>query len=89
MQLPVVPLMHQYLTTKSIPGHVLPRNTPVVRDPDNLVYMREEVGGFLVGGFQLNPKLARSRVAAKWRNAGATRLVKWDRADRGASRPCG
>ena len=54
--LPIVPLMHQFLTTKPIPGHELPRNTLVVRDPDNLVYIREEVGGFLVGGFETNPK---------------------------------
>jgi 4-methylaminobutanoate oxidase (formaldehyde-forming) len=56
IDLPIVPLMHQYLTTKPIPGHELPRETPVVRDPDNLVYLREEVGGFLVGGFEPWPK---------------------------------
>ena len=56
VNLPIVPLMHQYLITRPIPGHHLPRNTPVVRDPDNLVYLREEVGGFLIGGFEPNPK---------------------------------
>ncbi|HSE96457.1 MAG TPA: FAD-dependent oxidoreductase, partial [Methylomirabilota bacterium] len=56
VDLPIVPLMHQYLTTKPIPGHELPRDTPVVRDPDHLVYLREEVGGFLVGGFEPAPK---------------------------------
>jgi 4-methylaminobutanoate oxidase (formaldehyde-forming) len=53
---PLTPLMHQFLTTKPIPDHELPRNTPVVRDPDNLVYMREDVGGYLIGGFEPNPK---------------------------------
>ena len=53
---PMVPIMHQYLTTRHIPGHELPEQTPVVRDPDNLFYLREEVGGFLVGGFELEPK---------------------------------
>lgn len=54
--IPMTPLMHQYLITKPIPGHELPLQTPVVRDPDNLVYIREEVRGFLVGGFELTPK---------------------------------
>ena len=54
---PMVPMMHQYVTTRHVPGHELPRQTPVVRDPDNLFYLREEVGGFLVGGFELEPKV--------------------------------
>ena len=56
VDLPMTPLMHQFVLTKPVPGHELPRTTPVVRDPDNLVYIREEVGGYLVGGFELNPK---------------------------------
>ncbi|MCI0854351.1 MAG: FAD-dependent oxidoreductase [Chloroflexi bacterium] len=55
--LPITPVIHQYLTTKPIPGHELPRQTPVLRDPDNLFYLREEVGGFLVGGFEQEPKV--------------------------------
>ena len=54
--LPMVPLMHQHLTTKPIPGHELPRETPVLRDPHNLVYIREEVRGFLIGGFERLPR---------------------------------
>ena len=56
VDLPIVPLMHQYLITRPVPGEELPRETPVVRDPDNLVYVREEVGGYLVGGFEPHPK---------------------------------
>ncbi len=56
IHLPMVPLMHQHLTTKPIPGHELPRETPVLRDPQNLVYVREEVRGFLIGGFERSPK---------------------------------
>src|SRR5207249_7804388 len=36
-------------------GHELGRRTPCLRDPENLVYMREEVGGFLIGGFERSP----------------------------------
>ncbi len=62
---PMVPMMHQYVTTRHIPGHELPKQTPVVRDPDNLFYLREEVGGFLVGGFELEPK-AWSKDGVPW-----------------------
>ncbi len=54
--LPTVPLMHQYLTTKPIPGHELQPTTPVIRDPDNLFYCREDTGAFLIGAFETNPK---------------------------------
>src|SRR5262249_58712455 len=50
VHLPITPLVHQHLATKPIPGHELPRSTPCLRDPANLVYLREEVGGFLIGG---------------------------------------
>jgi glycine cleavage system T protein len=53
--LPITPLVHQHLATRPIPGHELARTTPCLRDPENLVYMREEVGGFLIGGFERSP----------------------------------
>jgi 4-methylaminobutanoate oxidase (formaldehyde-forming) len=56
VHIPIVSMMNQYLTTKPIPGHELPPSTPVIRDPDNLFYCREDVGSFLVGGFETNPK---------------------------------
>jgi len=55
VSLPITPLVHQHLTTKPIPGSELARATPCLRDPENLVYMREEVGGFLIGGFERSP----------------------------------
>ncbi len=55
VSLPVTPLVHQHVATKSIPGHELPRDTPMLRDPENLFYLREEVGGFLIGGFEREP----------------------------------
>ena len=55
INLPMTPLIHQHLTTRPIPGHELPRHTPCLRDPENLVYLREEVGGYLIGGFEREP----------------------------------
>ena len=56
INLPITPLIHQHLATKPIPGHELPPDTPVLRDPYHLFYMREEVRGFLIGGFEVEPK---------------------------------
>jgi glycine/D-amino acid oxidase-like deaminating enzyme len=49
---PVVPVVHQYIVTRPF---AVPRDLPVMRDPDHLVYFREEVGGLLVGGFERTP----------------------------------
>lgn len=51
--LPVVPVRHQYLTTRPIEG-VHPK-MPTLRDPDLLDYFREEVGGLVVGGWERQP----------------------------------
>ncbi|MGH2524376.1 MAG: FAD-dependent oxidoreductase, partial [Anaerolineales bacterium] len=53
--LPLTPLVHQHLATKPIANYLIPKNTPCLRDPENLFYLREEVGGFLVGGFEREP----------------------------------
>jgi 4-methylaminobutanoate oxidase (formaldehyde-forming) len=50
---PVVPLVHQYVITRPFG---VPRDLPVLRDPDHRVYFREEVGGLLVGGFEPAPQ---------------------------------
>ncbi len=51
--LPVVPMPHVYVITMPIEG-VQP-DFPTLRDPDLLVYFREEVGGLVVGGYERNP----------------------------------
>lgn len=45
---------HFYILTKPIPG-VAP-DMPTFRDPDGLIYGREDVGGLLVGCFDMNAK---------------------------------
>src|SRR5262245_27054329 len=50
---PVQPMQHQYIITEPIPG--VPRNLPTLRDPDRLVYFKEEVGGLVMGGYEPNP----------------------------------
>ncbi|WP_283137368.1 GcvT family protein [Rhizohabitans arisaemae] len=51
---PIVPIRHQYVVTE---GFGVPGDTPTVRDPDNIVYFREEQGGILVGGYVRAPKI--------------------------------
>ena len=51
--IPLVPMAHQYLVTKPIEG-VHPA-IPMLRDPDHLVYFREEVGGLVAGGYERSP----------------------------------
>jgi 4-methylaminobutanoate oxidase (formaldehyde-forming) len=50
---PLVPMAHQYLFTEPLEG-VHP-GLPQLRDPDNLVYFREEVGGLCMGGYERDP----------------------------------
>jgi 4-methylaminobutanoate oxidase (formaldehyde-forming) len=47
---PVWPVEHFYAVTRPIAG--VTRDLPVLRDPDGCVYVREEVGGLLFGGFE-------------------------------------
>ena len=50
---PIIPMAHQYLFTEPIEG-VHP-GLPQLRDPDNLVYFREEVGGPVHGRLRARP----------------------------------
>jgi glycine cleavage system aminomethyltransferase T/glycine/D-amino acid oxidase-like deaminating enzyme len=53
VRVPVVPFAHEYLVTQPFrerdDGHL-----PTLRDPDLLVYYREEGGGLVMGGYERN-----------------------------------
>lgn len=55
VNVPLVPVEHQYLITETIEG--IQSNLPTLRDPDRLTYYKEEVGGLVMGGYEPNPKL--------------------------------
>lgn len=57
VNVPLVPVEHQYLITERIEG--VPSGLPTLRDPDRLTYWKEEVGGLVMGGYEQNPKLWR------------------------------
>lgn len=53
VNVPIVAMAHQYAITR--PATKIPGDLPTMRDPDRLVYFREEVGGLIVGGYERNP----------------------------------
>ncbi len=53
LTLPVVPMAHLYIITRPIEG--VGHDFPTLRDPDLLVYWREEVGGLVTGGYERDP----------------------------------
>ncbi len=53
VSVPLQPVQHQYVLTEPIAG-VTP-TLPTLRDPDRLIYFKEEVGGLSMGGYEPNP----------------------------------
>ncbi|MEK7296255.1 MAG: FAD-binding oxidoreductase, partial [Actinomycetota bacterium] len=53
VRIPIVPMSHQYMITENFLDPSA-RRLPSLRDPDNLVYYRQEVGGLLMGGYEGN-----------------------------------
>jgi len=51
--LPLQPMQHQYMITESVDA--VARGMPTLRDPDSLVYLKEEVGGLCLGGYERAP----------------------------------
>lgn len=66
-RLPSVPVDHQHVLMQAVPGTEVPRGSPCFRDPDNLVYGRDEAGGMLIGGYEGNP-VARWIDGVPWRH---------------------
>src|SRR4029450_1122356 len=53
VNVPIVPMAHQYLITREVEGGT--EDLPQLRDPDTLVYFRREGGGLVVGGYERDP----------------------------------
>jgi len=54
INVPLLPVKHQYVITEKIPG--LATDAPTIRDPDRRTYFKEEVGGLVFGGYEPNPQ---------------------------------
>ena len=52
VRVPVVPFAHQYLVTQPFRERAADEHLPTLRDPDLLVYFREDGGGLVMGGYE-------------------------------------
>ncbi|MEO8889691.1 MAG: FAD-dependent oxidoreductase, partial [Jatrophihabitantaceae bacterium] len=55
VRIPVVPMSHQYLITEPFLARG-DKPLPTLRDPDLLVYFRQEVDGLVMGGYERDPE---------------------------------
>ncbi len=55
VSVPLISFQHQYIITEQIKN--LKSKLPTLRDPDNLTYFKEEVGGLVMGGYEPNPRI--------------------------------
>jgi glycine cleavage system T protein len=78
LHIPTTPVDHQHIALKAVPGNEFPHSTPCLRDPDNLVYMREEAGGLVIGGYEPNPK-ERWIDGVPWEHGGTALPPDYDR----------
>ena len=54
VNVPLQAVEHQYMVTETFDTPV-PSNLPTLRDPDRLIYFKEETGGLVMGGYEPNP----------------------------------
>lgn len=78
LDFPTTPVDHQHIALKAVPGHEFNAKTPCLRDPENLVYMRQEQGGLVIGGYEPNP-LARWIDGVPWEHGSTTLPSDMDR----------
>jgi glycine cleavage system aminomethyltransferase T/glycine/D-amino acid oxidase-like deaminating enzyme len=52
VRVPIVPFAHEYLVTQPFRQRVAGEHLPTLRDPDLLIYFREEGGGLIMGGYE-------------------------------------
>jgi glycine cleavage system aminomethyltransferase T/glycine/D-amino acid oxidase-like deaminating enzyme len=52
VRIPIVPFAHEYLVTQPFRERTPGEHLATLRDPDNLIYFREEGGGLVMGGYE-------------------------------------
>jgi len=55
VNVPLQSVEHQYMVTEPLKDTPVPGDLPTLRDPDRLIYFKEEVGGLVMGGYEPNP----------------------------------
>ena len=54
--IPLIPMQHQVVWTCPLAELDAEKPVPNMRDPDNLVYFRQDGSGFAMGGYERNPR---------------------------------
>jgi 4-methylaminobutanoate oxidase (formaldehyde-forming) len=54
VRVPIVPFAHEYLVTQPFRERMPGEHLPTLRDPDLLIYFREEGDGLVMGGYERN-----------------------------------
>src|SRR3954471_12211253 len=52
VRIPIIPMSHEYLVTQPFRERDPENPLPTLRDPDLLIYFREEGGGLVMGGYE-------------------------------------
>ena len=52
VRVPIVPFAHEYLVTQPFRERAPGEHLPTLRDPDLLIYFREEGAGLVMGGYE-------------------------------------
>lgn len=55
--IPLIPMQHQWAMTAPLPELTSDVSVPNLRDPDKLVYFRQDGPGLVIGGYERNPAL--------------------------------
>jgi glycine cleavage system aminomethyltransferase T/glycine/D-amino acid oxidase-like deaminating enzyme len=55
VRVPLVPMAHEYLVTQPFRERGADEHLPTMRDPDLLIYFREDAGGLVMGGYERHP----------------------------------
>ena len=96
VRVPVVPFAHEYLVTQPFRERAAGEHLPTLRDPDLLIYFREEGAGLVMGGYErhsapwsLDEHLARSHSRRLQRPSagGGLAALRGDRRQLHAARP--
>jgi len=57
VSIPLLPMQHQVIWTEALPGLDAAAPMANMRDPDNLVYFRQDGQSLVMGGYELDPRI--------------------------------
>ena len=88
VRVPIVPFAHEYLVTQPFRerGGRADQHLPTLRDPDLLIYFREEGGGLVMGGYERQQRAVGARRAPARRDPRRTSTAACSRRTGRASR---